>query len=1153
MAEIEELMGRLRQKGITLWLDEDELRFKAAKGAMSPELMGEIKEHRQAVIWFLRRLRYLQEAEDEFGDQRERPARGGPLSYTQQSMWFFESMNPGNTLYHISNGVHVEGKLREDILTAAMNELAKRHESLRTVFVQEGERPERRVMAAARFQPDIIDLTMMNRESQDEVTAQAIRESAAETFTMATDPPWRLTLIRQSHSRHTLVLTIHHIIADAWSNRLLFSELFELYQGKADPAHGSGRPPQPAPIYDYSDFVLWQRRHFSRAAVRNPLLAYWKNKMAGYETVTLPPDMERPAIKSYDGKSVTHVIKKTTSTRILNQCRERDITPYMYLLAGLEILLSRYTGQTDIVLGTVIANRAREEVRDMAGLLINTLVIRDDLSGDPSVSQMLDRVKKTTLESYTWQELPFDLLLQELKPKRDAARTPVFQIMYIHQSVDETIPAPPGLRLKKVDIPDRIAPFDLRLSTSESKDGIGCVLDYSTQLYHGQTVRLFLRQFEAILDHMSCQPETAISKLKRVSDKEQEQILTQFNRTATGYSLNRPVHRLFEDWAREQGERTALVFEDRKLNYRELNQAANRLAGWLRQKGVGRNVPVGLSMNRSLAMVTAILGILKAGGAYIPIDPDYPGERIAHILADARAGLLLVDEAGRQGWPARTEPDKDGATVVCLPEIEQELAACGGEDQDVENDPEDISYIIYTSGSTGKPKGAMNTHKGCLNHKLWMKETFAVTPDDVFLQKTTISFDVSVWEFFLPLITGARLVIARPGGHRDPDYLAGLIREQGVTMIHFVPSMLQMFIEAADLAACPKLRMFFVSGEALSWHLLARTKERFPVPVINEYGPAECSDICTAWECRTDYTGREVPIGKPIANARNYILDAGQNLLPVGVSGEIYIGGAGVGKGYLNNPELTRERFWPDPFYPGGLMYRTGDLGRFAEDGNILYEGRCVFQVKIRGMRVETGEIEKVILEYGGIKNCTVILWESQNKRKHLAAYYINDNEAEKTDPAKLRQELKRRLPEYMVPDYYTELTEFPVNPNGKLERRLLPEPVRESPLGQTGGMTHEPAERADNGPQDEAEQMVMKVWQDVLGLSHIDRQDDFFEIGGESLLLINLYRKLKELFPGEYSLMELASHEDIRSQAEFLTGVRDRAGKVTGEENEDE
>lgn len=1113
---MEELLARIRQKDITLWLEGNNIKYKAAKGVMTKELLSEIAAHKQEIIDFLQHASYLKYAKDTM-ERVEDTSGYLPVSYSQQSLWFFDKMNKGNSFYNISVAFKMVGTFDRECFNQALNQVVARHESLRTVFADDEEgKPARKIKEHKNVTVDVVDLTKIAKELQDDKTKTVLDERAWEPFDLEHGPLWKITLIRLSEEEHVLLLTIHHIISDAWSNRIFLLEVIGLYCTMKD----EGSEDLPVIKHSYSDYVQWQQKRCSNEKIMGPLLSYWKKKLAGYETLLLPTDKERPAVQSFSGKTVHHLIQLPQFENYQKICKQTDVTMFMYLLTGFDLLLSKYSGQTDIILGTVVANRAREELRQMIGFLMNTIVIRENLSETMSVRELLQRVKKTTLDAYTYQELPFDLLLEEIKPERSASFTPVFQVMYIHQSVDSKLPTTKRLQLEEQSIDSKIAPFDLRLSTRETNEGILCTMDYCDALFEATTIKTLLKHYEQVLNHMSEAMEQPIQAISMIGNEEKALVTKQFNRTKKEYAFDQTIHQLFEQRTMEESERVALQFEGNDMTYGQLNAKANQWARYLRNQGVSNNVPVGVCLERSFEMFISLLAVLKAGSAYIPIDPGYPKDRVTYMIQNAGASLFITDSFHRDMF------EEEGVNIICLDEHESEWSELEENNLNIKVALEDLAYIIYTSGSTGQPKGAMNTQIGFLNHKLWMQDVFEVTKEDVFLQKTPFSFDVSVWEIFLPLITGAKVVIAKPQGHKDPTYLSDIIKQQKISIVHFVPSMLRAFLEEPEIEQLRSIRSLFVSGEALDYDLLKKTKEKFDIPMYNVYGPAECADVCTMWECETNDKNQMVPIGRPIFNVQVYILDSYKNPVPIGVTGEIYVGGIGVGRGYINNDELTKERYQKDPFVSEeAYMYKTGDLGKFLEDGMIAYVGRSDFQVKIRGIRIELGEIEKYVQNYPGIKNSTVIVWEKENHSKHLAVYYTQDKN-NPVDPALLRKELTKHLPEYMVPHFYTMLEELPLNPSGKLDRKALPEP------NSIGNVNKE----SFVAPENEVQMKLADIWKEFLEVDEVGIYDNFFEMGGHSLMLIQVHKKIKEVFQKDFSMIELFTYSTIQSMALFLT-----------------
>ena len=1117
------LFSELQKKGIKLWLEGESLKYQAPKGLITEELLGEITQRKEEIITFLKQVADNQNSSMEPIPKVKRDGQAIEVSYSQQSLWFFDRLNPDNPVYNIPNAFRIKGKLDINVLESALNEIIKRHEILRTTFGDQNGKPVQIIAPDFQWRLTVRDFQKYQGLEASAKIRETINEDAWQPFDLEKGPLWRLNLYNLASEEYLMTFTIHHIISDAWSNVIFFTEFFKLYEAFTA---GSKLNLPSLPI-QFGDYASWQKRRFGDRKILGPLLSYWKKQLAGYSVLELPTDYLRPLTPNFSGSSQTILLPEDLSVKIKGLCASQDITLFMLLLAVFETLLYRYSGQEDIPVGTVVANRNQPEVSGLIGFIMNTIVLRNDLSGNPTFTELLRRVKNVTLDGFTHQELPFDLLLEELKPERDLSRTPLFQVMYIHQNPTDTQFLTQGLQIRSLEIQNKAAPFDLRLITQETPEGILCRLDYCTALYKDSTISLMLNHYRNLIEGVVADSSTKIGALSILSATEQHQILEGFNNTTVPYPTDRLIHELFEDQVISGPDRTAVVFEGQSLTYLELNHRANQLAHYLRKLGVGSGVSVGVCLERSFEMVISLLGVLKAGGAYVPFDPNYPQERVEYMIDNAKVKVLITVTSLLGRLPGSDR------VIICLDEEEAQILQenCVNVESGVNKD--DLAYIIYTSGSTGLPKGAMNTHGGLLNHKLWMQEAYQLTQEDRVLQKTPFSFDVSVWEFFWPLITGATLVMARPEGHKDPQYLIKTIVEQGITVIHFVPSMLSIFLEQPKVRDCISLRQVFCSGEALSINLLYKYREVFKIPIHNVYGPAECSDVSTAWTDDGTESVKVVPIGKPISNVRVYILDKFRNPVPIGVTGKLYVSGVSVGKGYTNNPELTKERFLPDPFNPsrGWKMYKTGDLARFMPDGNIEYLGRSDFQVKIRGFRVELGEIEKLLSGHPQVKGNAVIAWEKENGDKYLVAYIISQDGLN-IETTAIREYLRNKLPQYMIPSVFVFVDQLPLNPNGKLDRKALPAPDFTNVTGDDYV-----------APRNEIEAILTDIWKEVIGVSEIGINDNFFEIGGHSLLLTQVNSKMAETFQRDFSLIEMFTYPTISALAAYVAG--DTAGQT--------
>jgi amino acid adenylation domain-containing protein len=732
------------------------------------------------------------------------------------------------------------------------------------------------------------------------------------------------------------------------------------------------------------------------------------------------------------------------------------------------------------------------------------------------------------IEAYVHQDLPFEKLV-ELQSSRDLSYNPLFQAMFVLQNTASE------LTWKTLEVDSGTAKFDLLLSMMDSKSGLTGTLEYNTDLFNADTIARMLGHFQTLLESIAANPDWKISELPLLTPTECQTLLLEWNNTQVNYSTDVCIHQMFEQQVEKTPEAIALIFENQQLTYRELNSRANKIAHYLQQLGVQPEVLVGICIERSIEMVVGLLAIVKAGGAYLPLDPAYPKERLAFMLADAQVPLLLTQQHLAQELPLHQ------AQVVCLDADGQVIANESSENPVSGVKPENLAYVIYTSGSTGKPKGVMNTHLGLCNRLLWMQDTYQLTVADSVLQKTPFSFDVSIWEFFWPLFTGASLVLAKPAGHQDSAYLVQLIGKQQITTVHFVPSMLQAFLEESELERCQSLKHVICSGEALPFELQERFFQRLDADLQNLYGPTEAAIDVTFWHCQPGSERQLVPIGRPIANTQIYLLDRHLQPVPIGVPGELHIGGVGLARGYLNQPDLTNEKFIPNPFEAGKHLYKTGDLARYRPDGNIEFLGRIDHQVKIRGFRIELGEIEAVLGQHPQVRETVVAARESLLSDRCLVAYVVPDSD---TAPLahELRDYLKERLPEYMVPSAFVVLDALPLTPNGKVDRRALPVPD-----------TFRPELAATyQAPQSDVEKTITQIWQAVLNLDKVGIHDNFFDLGGHSLLMLQVNNKLRTVLHRDVSVVALFQHPTIYSLAQYLSqqqqpafeGTRDRAQK---------
>ena len=1057
-----------------------------------------------------------------------------PLSYAQQRLWYLNQLNPDSGFYNLLTMVELSGPLDVEIFKQSLTEVIRRHEVLRTTFVVVNGEPEQRISPPARAASlSVRNLTSLAEEKQQILVAQFAREESTKPFDLQNGPLLRAFLVALDERRHVLLLTLHHMVCDAWSLGIFLREVAALYEGFA-----SG---QPSPLNDltiqYADYALWEKDWLQGERMQKQL-DYWQRQLAAAPAVlSLPADRSRPPIQTYRGQNITFTIPNNVLEQVKNLSRAAGTTLFMTLLGAWQVLLARYTDQFDVSVGSPIAGRNNSEAEQLIGFFVNSLVMRTDLTGDPTFTEVLHRVREVSLNAYMHQDLPFEKLVEALQPERQGDQNPLFQVMFILQNTPMPSLEFAGLKLRPVDFDSGTAKFDLTLDLAEAPEGLKGWLEYSSDLFEAGTIERLARHFQTLLSDAVQHPERSISELQLLASEERAQVVEEWNRTERVYEGGQCIHELFEAQAARTPEQIAVVSEQEALSYEELNARANQLAHYLRRMGVGPEVLAGLMLERSVAMVVALLGVLKAGGAYVPLDPHYPAERLRYMVRDAGVAVLVTEQRWLAGLGAEALPQ-----VITIENAAEQIGKENKSNVSNETDARSLAYVIYTSGSTGQPKGAMNTHGAVRNRLLWMQEQYQLGTSDAVLQKTAFSFDVSVWEFFWPLLMGARLVLARPGGERDSEYLVETMMAHQVTTVHFVPSLLQVLLEERGLERCASLRQVFCSGEVLSLELQRRFFARCGAELHNLYGPTEAAIDVSYWRCEREETERRtVPIGRPIANLQLYILDRAGQPVPVGVSGELYLSGVGVGRGYHQRPELTAERFVPNAFSgeTGGRSYRTGDLARFLPGGEIEYLGRLDEQVKIRGFRIELGEVEAALSRHEAVAETVVVARPAPgNSHLQLLAYVVGRAGAE-VNRSELRQYLRQALPDYMVPAAFVVLEAMPLTANGKLDRKALPAPE----LEQTANAVE------SDVPRTPTEEIVVQIWQEVLGLEQVGMQESFFELGGHSLLAMRLIARLHEAFEVKLSLHNFLDEFTVRGLAEAIDRLRnDGASEVLPE-----
>ncbi|AKA86164.1 non-ribosomal peptide synthetase [Pseudomonas synxantha] len=1029
------------------------------------------------------------------------------LSYAQQRMWFLWQLDPASGAYNLPGAVRLIGALNLPAMEQAFASLVARHETLRTVFQRQADEHLVQVAIEPSLAVEQLDVSALPAAEREQAVNDAATRQSLLPFDLEHGPLLRVQLLKLDDQEHVLLLTLHHIVSDGWSMNVLIDEFIRCYD-----AHERNETPQlPELPIQYSDYALWQRR-WLEAGEQARQLEYWQARLGDeHPVLELPTDHPRPAMPSYQGTRYNFAIDPALAAQLRSCAQKHNVTLFMLLLGAFNVLLHRYTGQGDIRVGVPIANRNRTEVEGLIGFFVNTQVLRTELSGQTRVAELLQGIKEHALGAQAHQELPFERLVEALKLERSLSHTPLFQVMYNHQPVVADIASfssASGLELALVEWQGRTTQFDLTLDTYEKSGTLHAALTYANDLFDAPTIERMARHWISLLQAMVLDGAQRIGELPMLDAQEQHRLVHTWNQTAEPYPTERAIHHLIEDQVQRTPDAPALVFGTTTLTYAQLDSRANRLAHALCEQGVGPDVLVGICVERSLEMVIGLLAILKAGGAYVPLDPEYPQERLAYMIEDSGIHLLLSQQSLLALLPAA------GIQVIALDQPALWLDGYSREAPAVAVHALNLAYVIYTSGSTGKPKGAGNSHRALVNRLSWMQQAYDLDAGDAVLQKTPFSFDVSVWEFFWPLMTGARLVVAAPGEHREPARLIETIGRHAITTLHFVPSMLQAFIHEPGVQACTRLKRIVCSGEALPLDAQLQVFAKLPgAALYNLYGPTEAAIDVTHWTC-IDEGADSVPIGRPIANLGTYVLDAQLNPVPAGVAGELYLGGTGLARSYHQRPALTAERFVPSPFVTGERLYRTGDRVRQRADGVIEYLGRLDHQVKLRGLRIELGEIETRLMQHPQVREAVVLVQGG----KQLVAYLVLEDE----EPTDLKAWLLSSLPEYMVPTHFITLAKLPVTANGKLDRKALPVP--DATLQQ-----------AFVAPENALQKALAAIWSDVLGVEQVGQDDNFFELGGDSIVSMQLVSRARQA-DINLSPKDVFQHQTLRSLAQVAS-----------------
>lgn len=1011
-----------------------------------------------------------------------------PMSFAQQRLWFLEQLAPGNPVYNVFEALHLSGTLNVPALQHGLSEIVRRHESLRTVFGDQDGAPVQSVRPPVELKLEMLDLRSTPAEEQEACAQKICNEEAARPFNLERDLMIRATLLKLHEEEHVLLVTMHHIASDGWSIGVLLRELAAFYNAALE---GKTAALPELPI-QYPDFAAWQHQMLDSRELQAQA-AYWQRQLAGApELLEFPADRPRPAVQTFRGGVEWTTLSPALSKRLKEISRGQSATLFMTLLAAFNALLHRLSRQTDIVVGTPIAGRNHSETENLIGFFINTLAIRADLSNNPSFRELLRRVRETTLDAFANQDLPFDKLVAELKPQRSPSHTPIVQVLFAFQNGLGPTMEFKGLTLRRRRVRNGTAKFDFTVMMVDTPEGLVTDIEYNRDLFDAETMASMARRFEVLLEGIAEDPDRPLSELPLLSAAEHRQLLEDWNRTARDYPREKSVQAIFEEQVQARPHALAVQADKRRLSYAELNSRANQLAHELQEQGVRAGECVGIYLERGLEMVISMLAILKAGAAYLPLDRAFPKERLAFMLQDANVRLLISAKAFVEHLPTHR------ARVLQLDTEAKRIHARSSSNPANTTNGESLAYVIYTSGSTGLPKGACVTHRGIA--RLVVNTDYAQLDAHVNIaQVSNCSFDAATFEIWGALLNGARLTILPSELVLSPLLFQRALQKHQVTTLFLTTSLFNLFAREMPNAFA-ELSQVLIGGEAADPQCcLEVLKAAAPGALINCYGPTETTVFATVYKMKSAAdVGRNIPIGRPIANGTVYILDEYMHPVPAGVPGELCIGGDGVGLGYLNRPELTRQKFVANPFGPGRL-YKTGDLVRYLRDGTIEFLGRLDLQVKIRGFRVELGEIEEVLGRHPAVKQNAVMMREEAPGQKVLVAYVVAQ-EKQEACPALLTRYLKERLPDYMVPSIFMPLPELPLNANGKVDRRALPEP-----LGPKGTETYQ-------APRDPLERQMAAIWEEVLHCGPIGLHDNFFQLGGHSLLAVQLVLRLEKV-----------------------------------------
>lgn len=1060
----------------------------------------------------------------------EAPQRVSAASCTQERMWFLDQFEPNSTTYNMTRVLRLTGPLDVEALRKSIDTLVARHEALRTVFAEERGQPVQVVCDDVPTPLVTVDLSAEPDTTREQRAEAIIEREGGTPFDLSRGPLFHVRLLTLGERDHVLMLCMHHIIADGWSMSIVSDELRALYDDYA-----AGRAPalDPPPI-QFADYAQWERDRLDRGEL-DEQIAQWKQLLAGAPPVLdLPGDRPRPAAETHRGKRLRFEVSAPLTEALRQFARGERATLYMALLSVFEMLLYRYSGQQDIVIGTPMANRNRSEVERVIGFFANTLPLRVRIDGEQTIRELIQTVRNAAIGVYAVSEVPFERLVQELAPARNLSHAPLFQVMMSYNSISPRDWKLGDAHVQIIDTKTETAKFDLMFHFQDKQQGLSGYLEYNTDLFNDDTAKRMLRHFLNLAQAVADDPQATIAHAPMLSQAERQQIVEAFNATHVDYGdeAGLCLHELFAAQVARTPDAMAVRFADEQVTFAQLDERASRLADQLRGCGVQPDALVAVCMDRSIDMVIAMLATLKAGGAYVPVDPDYPAKRIGYMIEDSQPVALITQPHLKDRLPAQPAP------VLCIDAQGDARHADPAPHAQQRVTPRHLAYVIYTSGSTGRPKGVAIEHRAIVNHMLWMRRVFPLTAADRVLQKTPTSFDASVWEFYASLISGAQLVMAQPQVHRSPRELIQAVMDHRITTLQLVPTMLDAMLDEPTMQQCVSLRRVFCGGEALTTRLATRLRNALPnVELINLYGPTEATIDATFHRCLPgDATQHAQPIGRPIDNMRAYVLDAHMQPQPIGVPGALHLAGAGLARGYLNAPQLTAERFVPDTVTgrPGERLYSTGDRARLRADGAIEFLGRIDQQVKLRGHRIELGEIESVLMRDAQVAGCVVMVCEDDPGQPRLVAY-LQRAAPGADDDRPVRETLRAELPDYMTPAAFVWLDALPQLPNGKIDRSALPAPDRS-----------DADEARRQPPRTPMEQSLASIWCEILKLDLVGVHDNFFDLGGHSLMAAQIASRIRNRHGIELPLRVMFESPTIAELAQAVEHIPANTGPAT-------